>query len=75
MAAVTPRRPEGGAQAELIVVPAASVVRFPEGATLEQAATLPMNGLTALLGLELLGLRGGRDARASAAAPACSPRT
>ena len=56
MAAVMPRRPEGGAQAELIVVPAASVVPIPDGATLQQAATLPMNGLTALLGLELLGL-------------------
>jgi NADPH:quinone reductase len=54
MAAVTPRRPEGGAQAELIVVPEASVVRVPDGATLAQAATLPMNGLTALLGLDLL---------------------
>jgi NADPH2:quinone reductase len=59
MAAVNPRRPEGGAQAELIVVPAASVVEIPDGATLEQAATLPMNGLTALLGLDLLGLRQG----------------
>src|SRR5579875_1321701 len=56
MAAVSPRRPAGGAQAELIVVPAASVVGIPEGATLAQAATLPMNGLTALLGLEMLGL-------------------
>ena len=56
MAAVAPRRPEGGAQAELIVAPAASVVRVPEGATLEQAATLPMNGLTAMRGLELLSL-------------------
>jgi NADPH:quinone reductase-like Zn-dependent oxidoreductase len=56
MAAVLPRRPEGGAQAELLVVPAASVVPIPAGATLEQAATLPMNGLTALLGLELLDL-------------------
>src|SRR3954467_12110398 len=54
MAAVTPRRPEGGAQAELIVVPAASVVRAPEGASLAQAATLPRKGLTALLALELL---------------------
>jgi NADPH2:quinone reductase len=60
MAAVSPRRPEGGAQAELLVAPAASVVPVPEGATLEQAATLPMNGLTALLGLELLGLAEGR---------------
>jgi NADPH2:quinone reductase len=56
MAAVAPRRPEGGAQAELIVVPAASVVPIPEGATPAQAATLPMNGLTAERGLEMLGL-------------------
>jgi NADPH:quinone reductase-like Zn-dependent oxidoreductase len=56
MAAVTPRRPEGGAQAELLLAPAASTVAAPDGVTLEQAATLPMNGLTALLGLEMLGL-------------------
>jgi len=56
MAAVAPRRPEGGAQAELVVVPAASVVAAPEGITAEQAATLPMNALTALHGLDLLGL-------------------
>jgi NADPH:quinone reductase-like Zn-dependent oxidoreductase len=56
MAAVMPRRPEGGAQAERIVVPAASVVAIPDGATLQQASTLPMNGLTAMLGLEMLGL-------------------
>jgi NADPH:quinone reductase len=56
MAAVTPRRPDGGAQAELIVVPAASVVPIPDGASLPEAATLPMNGLTAMLGLDLLDL-------------------
>src|SRR3954466_5888709 len=56
MAAVTPRRPEGGAQAELLVVPAASVVPVPDGASLADAATLPMNGLTAMLGLDLLDL-------------------
>jgi NADPH:quinone reductase len=56
MAAVSPRRTDGGAQCELIVVPAASVVPVPDGATLQQAATLPMNGLTALRGLELLDL-------------------
>jgi NADPH:quinone reductase len=60
MAAVSPRRPEGGAQAELLVVPAASAVPIPDGATLQQAATLPMNGLTAKLGLELLGLEAGQ---------------
>lgn len=59
MAAVSPRRPEGGAQAELIVVPAASTVPAPDGLTLEEAATLPMNGLTAMCGLELLGLGAG----------------
>jgi NADPH:quinone reductase-like Zn-dependent oxidoreductase len=59
MAVLTPRRPDGGAQAEQIVVPAASVVPIPGGATLAQAATLPMNGLTAKLGLELLGLAEG----------------
>lgn len=59
MAAVSPRRPEGGAQASLLVVPAASVVQIPAGATLAQAATLPMNGLTALRGLEMLDLAAG----------------
>jgi len=56
MAAISPRRPEGGAQAGLVVVPAASVVPIPDGVTPEEAATLPMNGLTALHGLQLLGL-------------------
>ena len=59
MAVVSPRRPEGGAQQELLVVPSASVVAVPDGASLEQSATLPMNGLTAMLGLELLRLQGG----------------
>ncbi len=59
MAAVSPRRPEGGAQQELLVVPAASVVPIPDGASLIEAATLPMNGLTALRGLEMLGLDAG----------------
>jgi NADPH:quinone reductase-like Zn-dependent oxidoreductase len=59
MAAVQPRRAGGGAQAELVVVPAASVAPVPPGATLEQAATLPMNGLTAFRGLELLDLEPG----------------
>jgi NADPH2:quinone reductase len=59
MAAVSPRRPEGGAQQELLVVPAASVVPIPDGASLPEAATLPMNGLTALRGLDMLGLGSG----------------
>jgi len=59
MAAVSPRRPEGGAQQELLVVPTASVVPIPDGASLPEAATLPMNGLTARRGLDLLGLSEG----------------
>lgn len=60
MAVVSPRRPEGGAQVEQLVVPAASVVPIPDGATLEAASTLPMNGLTARLGLDLLALDAGQ---------------
>ena len=60
MAAVLPRRPDGGAQSELVVAPAASVVPLPEGATFEQASTLPMNGLTAFEGLRMLDLNEGQ---------------
>jgi len=56
MAVVNPYRVEGGAQIEQLVVPAGSVVPIPSGIALKQAATLPMNGLTARLGLEMLGL-------------------
>jgi NADPH2:quinone reductase len=68
MAAVDPRRPEGGAQAELIVVPAASVIPIPAGATLREASTLPMNGLTARMALDLLGLRSGETLAVSGGA-------
>jgi NADPH:quinone reductase len=60
MAAVMPLRPEGGAQAQHIVVPAASVVPIPEGVSLAEASTLPMNGLTALNALELAALKKGQ---------------
>jgi NADPH:quinone reductase-like Zn-dependent oxidoreductase len=59
MAALSAFRPDGGAQAEFIVVPAASVVPTPKGTTFEQAATLPMNGLTAFSAIELAGLKAG----------------
>lgn len=68
MAVTTPYRPEGGAQAELLVVPEASVVSIPTGATFAEASTLPMNGLTALLGLELLGLSAGETLAVSGGA-------
>ncbi len=70
MAIVTPRRPGGGAQAELVVVPAASVARVPEGTSLEAAATLPMNGLTVRLALDRLDLRPGQTLGVTGAAGA-----
>jgi NADPH:quinone reductase len=60
MAAVMPMRPEGGAQAAYIVVPAASTVHKPNGITLVEAATLPMNGLTALYALDIASLAPGQ---------------
>jgi NADPH:quinone reductase-like Zn-dependent oxidoreductase len=60
MAVAIPRRLDGGAQAQHIVVPAASVASIPTNATLSEAATLPMNGLTALLSLELANLEAGQ---------------
>jgi NADPH:quinone reductase-like Zn-dependent oxidoreductase len=60
MAAVTPMRPEGGAQAAYIVVPAASTVHKPNRTTLVEAATLPMNGLTALYALDIASLAPGQ---------------
>ena len=68
MATCSPQRPEGGAQVELLVVPAASVVKIPDGASHAQASTLPMNGLTALLGLEQLGLKPGQTLAVSGGA-------
>jgi NADPH:quinone reductase-like Zn-dependent oxidoreductase len=70
MAIVNPRRPGGGAQAELVVVPAASVARVPEGTSLEAAATLPMNGLTVRLALDRLALKPGQTLGVTGAAGA-----
>src|SRR4030095_11646692 len=70
MAIVNPRRPGGGAQAEMVVVPAASVARVPDGTTLEAAATLPMNGLTVRLALDKLALKPGQTLGVTGAAGA-----
>ena len=53
---VVPQRPAGGAQAELVPLPWDSVAEIPEGITWEEAATLPMNGLTVYRALDLLNL-------------------
>lgn len=59
MGIVMPRRQEGGAHSELIVTPAAAVVHKPSALTVEEAAMLPMNGLTALEALSILDLQPG----------------
>ena len=59
VAVINARGPDGGGQAELVLVPEASVVPAPTGFADTEAATLPMNGLTALEGLRLLDLRPG----------------
>jgi len=59
MAVVMPRRQEGGAHAELIVVPEAAAVRAPSGITPQQAGMLPMNGLTAIEALHVLDVPAG----------------
>ena len=57
-----------GAYAERIVVPAESVVRVPAGATDAEAASLPMNALTAHLALDVLELTPGQTVAVTGAA-------
>ncbi|MCG7210101.1 NADP-dependent oxidoreductase [Streptomyces arenae] len=59
-----------GAYAEHLVVPADSVVRIPTGVPDIQAATLPMNGLTARMALDLLELPAGATIAVAGAAGA-----
>ncbi len=59
-----------GAYAERVVVPVESVVRAPSGTTDAEAATLPMNGLTARLALDELALRPGQTLGVTGAAGA-----
>ncbi|MFI8185806.1 NADP-dependent oxidoreductase [Actinacidiphila glaucinigra] len=59
MAMVIPIDPSGGAYAEYLVLDARQVVRAPAGSTHVEAATLPMNGLTARRALDVLGLTPG----------------
>jgi NADPH:quinone reductase len=59
-----------GAYSEQIVLPAGSVVRSPAGASDAEASTLPMNGLTARLSLDLLVLKPGQTVAVTGAAGA-----
>ncbi len=65
-----PMRTGRGAQSEYTVVPSDSLVRAPENVSLEQAATLAMNGLTARRALDLMGLSRGQTLLVTGAAGA-----
>lgn len=67
MGIVLPRGTHGG-YAEQVVLPADSVVRVPAGTDDVAASTLPMNGLTARMTLDLLGLRAGQTIAVTGAA-------
>jgi NADPH:quinone reductase len=70
VALVLPTGPHGGAYAERVVVPAASVVPAPAGADFPAAATLLMNALTARVALDALALRPGQTLAVTGAAGA-----
>jgi len=69
MAMVVPQA-NHGAYREQIVLEARAVVPAPAGTTHVQACTLPMNGLTARLSLDLLGLSSGQSLAVTGAAGA-----
>jgi NADPH:quinone reductase len=69
MGVVVPTGAHGGYR-ESIVLPADSVVPSPRTATDVEAATLPMNGLTARFSLDLMGLRPGQVLAVTGAAGA-----
>ncbi|HET9077091.1 MAG TPA: NADP-dependent oxidoreductase, partial [Acidimicrobiales bacterium] len=69
MAIVVPKASRG-AYSEQVVVPAGSVARVPKGASDVEASTLPMNGLTARLALDVLDLGPGRTLAVTGAAGA-----
>lgn len=70
MALVNPTRPAGGGHAGRVVLPDSSVVPVPAGASLAEAATLPMNGMTALHALDQLHLSPGSTVAVTGAAGA-----
>lgn len=70
VAIVLPGGSRGGAYAEQIVVPAASVVKAPKDADFAAASTLLMNALTARITLDLLELHEGQSLAVTGAAGA-----
>ncbi|WP_123025001.1 NADP-dependent oxidoreductase [Mycolicibacterium stellerae] len=70
MAIVMPIDDSGGAYAEYVVVNADQVTLAPAGSSHAEAATLPMNGLTARRALDVLKLRPGETLAVTGAAGA-----
>jgi NADPH:quinone reductase-like Zn-dependent oxidoreductase len=70
MAMVNPTRPAGGAYVELLVMPENYVALAPARASHAEAATLPLNGLTARLALDRLALTAGETVAVTGAAGA-----
>lgn len=70
MGMMQPRQSRGGAQAEFVVAAAESVVPIPAGVEFGSAATIPMNGLTALLAVEAVDLSEGQTLLVTGAAGA-----
>ncbi|MFF7674340.1 NADP-dependent oxidoreductase [Actinacidiphila glaucinigra] len=70
MAMADPTSALGGAYAQYVVLPAEQVARAPQGTTHAEAATLPMNGLTARLAVDLTGLSRGQTLAVTGAAGA-----
>uniref|UniRef100_A0AAU3GN67 NADP-dependent oxidoreductase n=1 Tax=Streptomyces sp. NBC_01401 TaxID=2903854 RepID=A0AAU3GN67_9ACTN len=70
VAVVLPTGPHGGAYAEQIVVPAASVVPAPDGVDFPAASTLLMNALTARIALDALAVPPGGTLAVTGAAGA-----
>jgi NADPH2:quinone reductase len=60
MAIALPRKRHGGAYVEYLVAPDDSIAPIPAGTLLEEASTVPMNGLTATQILELMNLQPGQ---------------
>ena len=69
MAIVMPKASHGG-YSEYLAVPVESVARVPKGASLVEASTLPMNGLTAQLAMDLLAMQPGQTLAVTGAAGA-----
>ncbi len=68
MAMALPLSEHGGAYVESLVAPVGSFTRIPSGISVEEAATVPMNGLTALQILARAGLQPGQTLAVTGAA-------